>query len=862
MNDDSETRPAVPAENSFDEPDDIEEIVEVSRGDRDESDSETVRIPERLAVLPIRDTVAFPGTVMPLQIKREKSKRVLDMALAGSRLIAVVAQRAAETEDPRLEDLYSVGTACFILKMLKMTDGTETIVVHGLRRVRVEEINEEQGYLEARVDPHRDAEEVTTEQQALVHTVRKAAERILALSPEVPDEAQQVLRDLDTPGGLADFLAANLPLGLVHKQDILETFDVTERLRKVNLAVAAQLDVVELSSKIQEQVRSQVDQSQREYYLRQQMKAIRKELGEQDGRTGTLIELRDRIEKAKMPEGAQTEAYREVDRMEHIPQASPEYGMALDYVEWLVELPWSVSTKDKLDIDQAAKILDEDHYGLDKIKKRILEFLAVRTLRKDTRGPILCFAGPPGVGKTSLGQSIARAMGRKFIRISLGGVHDEAAIRGHRRTYIGSMPGRIIREIRRAGSNNPLFMLDEIDKIAQDLHGDPMSALLEVLDPAQNTTFSDHYLGIPFDLSKVLFITTANYIGAIEPALYDRMEVIELNSYTRHEKLKIARQYLLPRQLEENGLTPEQIEIDDEILALIIADYTREAGVRTLERKIGAVCRARATAIVRQAAVNGPVTPEEIKETLGPQEFESEVAAKEAALGVVTGLAFTAVGGEILFIEATKMPGTGQLNLTGQLGDVMRESAVAASSIIRSRLGVWDVQPGDYRSFDFHVHVPAGAVPKDGPSAGVAILAAMISILTGEPVDPTIGMTGEITLSGRVLPVGGLREKALAAHRAGLKQVIIPARNVSDLEEIAEDIREQIQFVPVDTIDTALNLIFGDRTKTTKKKRKKKTAGKKKAAKAAKGTRKKKPAVKKKTARGTVKKRKRAAAGG
>jgi len=791
---------------------------------------DAIEIPDILPVLPIRDTAVFPGTVMPLQISREKSKRVLDLALAGTRLVAAVAQRDAATEDPKLDDLYRVGTACVILKMLRHSDGSESIIVHGLRRVGIEELTGEDRYLEARVHVYVEPTEETMEQHALVHTVRTAADRIIELSPSIPPEAGQVLHGIETPGGIADFLASNLPLGLVHKQELLETFDITQRLRKINLAVAAQLEMVELSDKIQQQVKGQVDKSQREYYLREQMKAIQTELGDGDARTRTISTLRERVEAARMPDTVQAEALREVERMEHIPSTSAEYSVALDYVETLVDLPWSVSTEDNLDVDRAAKILDEDHYGLEKIKKRILEFLAVRTLRKESRGPILCFTGPPGVGKTSLGQSIARAMGRHFIRVSLGGAHDEASIRGHRRTYIGAMPGRIIRELRRTKSNNPLFMLDEVDKIGQDVRGDPMSALLEVLDPAQNSTFSDHYLGVPFDLSKVFFITTANYMEAIESALRDRMEIIELSGYTRREKLQIARRYLLPRQIEENGLAPAQIEISDAILTLVIEDYTREAGVRTLERKIGAICRARAAAIVRKNIRAPEVTEEEVREAFGPKDFESEVAAAVNVPGVATGLAYTSAGGEILFIEASKMPGGGNLTLTGQLGDVMRESAMTATSIIRTRLGVWDVKPGDFRSFDYHVHVPAGAIPKDGPSAGVAILAAMTSVLADRPINPEIGMTGEITLSGRILPVGGIREKILGAHRAGLKRVILPLRNKSDLQEIPEDIREEIEFFFVDHIDEVLNLLFEDESSPRTKKRKKRTAKKKSAA--------------------------------
>ncbi len=809
MTEDEQAKPVPIPDIAADESDDQPGIVAVITEVPGDGTPDGPEIPDQLPILPLRDAVAFPGTVMPLQINREKSRRVLDLALGGSRLIAAVAQRDASTEDPGLSDLYRVGTACVILKMFKLADGTDTIVVHGIRRVGIEKITSEAEYLVATVHKHEEPDEVTTEQKALMHTLRTTADRIIELSPNIPDDAKQVLHGIEKPGPLADFLSANLPLGLVYRQELLETLEVTERLKKVSLAAASQLEVLELSHKIQKQVHEQVDRTQREYYLREQMKAIQQELGEGQPQEQKLVELREQIKKAKMPETVEVEAVREVDRLENIPQASPEYSMALDYVEWLVELPWSVGTDDKLDLKLAEQVLDEDHYGLEKVKKRILEFLAVRTLKKDSRGPILCFAGPPGVGKTSLGQSIARAMGRKFIRISLGGIRDEAVIRGHRRTYIGSMPGRIIREIRRAESNNPLFMLDEVDKIGQDVRGDPMSALLEVLDPAQNASFTDSYLGVPFDLSKVLFIGTANYMGAIEPALRDRMEIIELSGYTHREKLEIAKRFLLPRQLDENGLTDERLRMDDDVIRAVITNYTREAGVRALERKIGSVCRSRAAAVVRGESTKPEFTCDDLRTVLGPREFESEVAAVRPMPGVVTGLAFTPTGGEILFIEATKMAGGGQLVLTGQLGDVMRESAHAASSIIKSRTGRLNVTAAAFNAFDIHIHVPAGAIPKDGPSAGLAILTAMTSILLDREVDPTIGMTGEITLSGRVLPVGGVREKVLAAHRAGLKTLILPARNEPHLEEIPEDIREQIRFVPVDTIDEALDFVFG-----------------------------------------------------
>lgn len=788
--------------------DDTELDIDLSGAAPGESPAEDLKIPAELPILPVRDAVAFPGTVMQLQVHRAKSKRVLDLALAGNRMIAVVAQRNSNVEDPKLEDLFGVGTACEILKKFKLSDGSETIVVHGLARVEIKALKRAEKYLAADVVPRIDPPGATTEQKALMHSVRAAADRIITLSSNIPEEAKLVLQGINQPGFLADFLAANLPLGLVHKQELLEVFDITERLRQVNLAAATQLEVVELSQKIQDQVNQQVDRSQREYYLREQMKAIQLELGDTKTEVATIAALRERITAAAMPAAVEAEALREADRLAMIPSVSPEYSMTLDYLGWLIELPWAKSSDDHLDLKRAEEILNEDHFGLEKVKRRILEFLAVRQLKKDTRGPILCFTGPPGVGKTSLGQSIARAMGRSFIRLSLGGVRDEASIRGHRRTYIGSMPGQIIRELRRAGTNNPLFMLDEIDKIGGDVRGDPMSALLEVLDPAQNSTFTDHYLGVPFDLSKTFFIATANYVSAIERALRDRMEIIEIPGYTHHEKLMIAKRHLLPRQLRENGLGEDQLRLSDDLILTVINDYTREAGVRSLERRLAAICRARAASVVRNEKVTPAVTLDNVRAILGPAEYDWETILKYHPPGVVTGLAFTPVGGEILFIEATKMPGRGQLVLTGQLGDVMRESAQAASSIIRSRTGRWTVKPEDFSKLDLHIHVPSGAIPKDGPSAGLAILVAMTSVLLDRPVDPTIGMTGEITLSGRVLPIGGVREKVLAAHRAGLRKVILPARNEPNIEEVSWDIRKEIEFVFVDQIEEVLDEIF------------------------------------------------------
>ncbi len=765
---------------------------------------EHLQVPSVLPLLPVRDTVAFPSTLMPLNISREKSKRLLDLALTGSRLIAVTTQRRAETEDPSLDDLYRIGTACRMLKLLKLEDGTQTVIVHGIARVGLESLTGETRFLEARVNPYYDSTDKDTEIEALVHSVRQAAHQIIDLSSNVPEEARVVLDSIRAPGGVADFVAANLSLGLVHKQEILETFDVTERLRKVQATIVGQVEVLELAQKLHSDVRAKMEKKQRDYFLREQLKAIQAELGQADARTDTLTKLEEKIVAAKMPEAVEAEARRELERMNNIPQASPEHALAQDYIEWLSAMPWSVATADTTDIRRAERILNEDHYGLDKIKRRILEFLAVRQLKPDSPGPILCFVGPPGVGKTSLGQSIARALGRKFIRISLGGVRDEADIRGHRRTYIGALPGRIIQQLRKAGSNNPLFMLDEVDKLGQDFRGDPASALLEVLDPAQNNTFTDHYLDVPFDLSKVMFITTANYVDPIPAPLYDRMEAIGLPGYTLREKLHIAKRFLVPRQLEAKGLKASQAKFDDAAIEKVISGYTREAGVRQLERQIAALCRSRAAAIVRKRRRSARVTVRSLAKDLGPVQFIPQTAARTAPPGVVTGLAFTPTGGDILFIEATAMPGNGTLNLTGQLGSVMQESSQAAFSIVRSRSLKWGIDPAHVLQNDYHIHVPAGSIPKDGPSAGVAMLTALVSLLTDQPVDPATGMTGEITLRGRILQVGGVREKILAAHRAGLTRVILPKRNARDLDDVPEDIRKQIDFVYVRTIDQVL----------------------------------------------------------
>ncbi len=778
------------------------------------SPDDQAKMPDEVPLLPVKNMVAFPGTIVPLTVAREKSQRLLDAVLIGDKLIAVVAQRNDRIEDPQINDIYRIGTVCRVLKMLKMPDNTDSIILHGVCRVGIEELTQSQPFWKAKIHAAFDSPEITPEINALMHDIRDVAAKVIEHSPNVPDEAQMILNNIEEPGKLADFLAANISLGLIHRQELLETFDVKGRLIKVDAALRSHLEVLELSDKLQSRVRDQIDEHQREYYLREQLKAIRTELGQDESRSGEIQKLELKIKQAKMPAPVETEAIHELERLNNISQGSPEYSVAHDYIEWLCELPWSIHTDDRLDIRKAKKILDEDHYGLAKVKRRILEFLAVRKLKPTGKGPILCFVGPPGTGKTSLGRSIARAMGRNFIRMSVGGVRDEADIRGHRRTYIGSMPGRIIQEIKKAKSNNPVFMLDEVDKIGNDFRGDPASALLEVLDPQQNDTFTDHYLSVPFDLSKVLFITTANYMDPIPIALRDRMEVLELSGYTHGEKLAIAKAYLIPRQIDENGLTRKILAFADDALDLIISSYTREAGVRNLEREIGSICRACAALYAAGSKRKFVIHAKDVHQYLGPVRFESEVAQRTSMPGVVTALAFTPTGGEILFVEATKMPGNGNLILTGQVGDVMKESAHAGFSLIRSHSEDWGITDKSLGSLDLHIHVPAGAIPKDGPSAGVAMLIAMLSILTDRPVSHDLAMTGEITLRGLILPVGGVKEKVLAGYRAGIRKILIPARNQKDLIEIPAEVKKRVKFIPVSDIRQALRYVFnahGDR---------------------------------------------------
>jgi len=772
-----------------------------------------IQIPDVLPLMPVRDAVAFPGAVLPLTVGRPRSRRLLDEALTAEKIIGVIAQKNESVEDPQPADLYQTGVASLILKMVRLPEGHVNILVHGLVRFRIVEIVATEPYLQARIEVFQDKNpESTPEFDMLVKTVRSAAQRMMQLSPNVPDEAATVLNNVDSPGALADFLASNLAGDLPERQSLLEEFDVTKRLERVREKLASRIEVLELQEKIQTQVRSSIDKSQRNYYLQEQLKAIQKELGAEHGVDAEVSELRKRLDEAKLPEGVKKETDRELGRLSMIPQASPEFGVIRTFLDTVAELPWSKSTTDDHNIKKAREILNRDHYGLEKIKQRIIEFLAVRKLNPHGRGPILCFVGPPGVGKTSLGKSIAESLGRSFVRVSLGGVRDEADICGHRRTYIGSMPGRIIQELRKAGSNNPVMMLDEIDKLGADFRGDPSAALLEVLDPEQNNTFTDHYLGVPFDLSKVIFICTANYLEPVPPALKDRLEIIEVPGYTQNDKLSIAKKYLLPRQLREHGVTDKQVKLHQKTLEAIIDHYTREAGVRNLDRTIASVVRGAAAKLVESADEAGSkvealaVTPDDLEKYLGPTKFESELAQRTATPGVVTGLAYTPFGGEILFIEATQMPGKGNLQLTGQIGEVMKESVQAAFSLLKNQAKELGLDPKQFAEVDVHVHVPAGAVPKDGPSAGIAMYTALVSLFTNRPVRPDVAMTGEVTLRGLVLPIGGVKEKTIAAHRAGIRTVILPERNRKNVVEVSEDVRKRLNFEFAATVSDVLKI--------------------------------------------------------
>jgi len=765
------------------------------------------QIPDVLSILPMRSFVVFPGTILPLTVGRAASINLLDETLPKTKIIGLLTQRDETKEDPQPQDLYPVGTAAIVLKLLRQSDNHVVVVVQGLRRFALRKIVATDPYLRAEVDLlNSKLPPSTKEWEATFRNLRDSAAKLLELTPDVPEQARAAVLSIEDPEQLTDFLAPNLNVETAQKQAILEELDVEKRLATVQTSISAQLEIAQIQQKLQQDVQSQFSEAQRRAYLREQMKAIQRELGEETGATDQIERLRKRLEEAKPPEEVLAQADRELRRLDVIPPASPEYSVIVSYVETIAELPWSKLSKDNLDLNQAQQVLDRDHYDLEKVKRRLIEYLAVRKLNPQGHGPILCFLGPPGVGKTSLGQSIADALGRKFVRMSLGGIRDEAEIRGHRRTYIASMPGRIIQELRRAGTRNPVMMLDEIDKIGADFRGDPASALLEVLDPRQNNTFSDRYLDVPFDLSQVLFIATANYIDGVPEPLRDRMEVISLPGYTEREKLEIAKRYLVRRQLEENGLKPEQCEWQDDAFRLVINDYTHEAGVRELERQIGAVCRAVAAQVARGKADRVTITPERVAELLGPARYVRETKLKTSQPGVVTGLAYTPAGGEVLHIEAMRYPGKGNVTLTGHIGEVMKESVQAALSLVRSRDGQLGANPEDFRRIDIHVHVPAGAVPKDGPSAGIAMFTALASLFSNTPVRSDIAMTGEITLRGLVLPIGGLKEKSLAAMRAGISTVIIPKLNEKDLVDVPEEAKQKLKFIPVENVDEVLSV--------------------------------------------------------
>ncbi len=790
----------------------------------DEPQKDMPDIPELLPILPLRNVVVFPHTFVPLTVGQPRSIQLVDEAAVGTRIIGLVAMKDPGIEVPGPEDVYKVGTAAYIHRMIKGPDGNVGLFVQGLERIEITEWVTEEPYLKAKVRTLPEKAELTIELQALMRNAADLFRRMVELVPTLPQELMQAALNIDDPVQLAYFIASNIRMDLEDAQAFLEIPDVVTKFRSLTKKLNQELEVLELGRKIQSEAQEEMEKAQREYFLRQQLKAIQQELGEGDEQAMEVTELREKIENSGMPEEARKEALRELNRMEKLPPQAAEYGVIRTYLEWMTEMPWNVATEDNLDIAHARQVLDEDHYDLDDIKDRILEYLAVQKLRQErlaaqgedetaeteAAGAILSFIGPPGVGKTSLGQSIARALGRKFVRMSLGGIRDEAEIRGHRRTYIGAMPGRIIQGIRRAGTKNPVFMLDEIDKVGADWRGDPSSALLEVLDPAQNKDFRDHYLDVPFDLSQVLFIATGNVLSSISPPLRDRMEIIQLSGYTENDKLHIAKGYLVPRQVKANGLREDEIEFTDEALRRIIRDYTREAGVRNLEREIGKVCRKVATRIAEGTVKRVVVDAEDVPAYLGPQRFFFECAERTEIPGVATGLAATATGGDVLFIEATMMPGGKGFQVTGQLGDVMRESAQAALSYVRSKAADLGIPARFFDQTDIHLHVPAGAIPKDGPSAGVTMATALASLLTGRPIRADVGMTGEITLRGQVLPVGGIKEKVLAAHRAGLRTVILPKRNEQDLHDIPEEIRQEMQFIFVESVDEVFDAALRD----------------------------------------------------
>jgi len=797
-------------------PNEVEMIIEgtgIEEMTGREEEAKKLDLPEDLPILPINEAVLYPKMILPLMVGQDRMVKLIDAAVLANKMIGIVAIKSKKTEEVKPEDLFSVGCAAFILKMIKMPDNSLRLLIQGISRIRLTEFTQREPYLRAKVSPLTDQGEKTTDTQALMIGVKSSFQKVVELAPNLPAELAIMAMNVEEPGALADLIGSTLNIPLADKQTLLETLGIKERLEKANFFLTKELSVLELGSKIQSQVREGIDKSQREYLLREQLKAIQKELGEKDERTAEIEDLRQRLVQAKLPPEAMKEGERELDRLAKMPPAAAEYTVSRTYLDWLIELPWAVSTEDNLDIAQAQKVLDEDHYDLEKVKKRILEYLAVRKLKADMKGPILCFVGPPGTGKTSVGKSIAKALGRKFIRMSLGGVRDEAEIRGHRRTYVGALPGRIIQGMRKAGSNNPVFMLDEIDKLGMDFRGDPAAALLEVLDPEQNYTFSDHYLDVAFDLSKVMFVTTANILDPVPPALRDRLEVLDLPGYTEQEKIKIAEDFLVPKQVEAHGLTGKDIIFEEEALRRIALEYTREAGVRNLEREIANICRGVAKRVAEGQGEIATIQAEDVASYLGPVKFFSEVAERTSEPGVATGLAWTQTGGDILFVEATRMKGRKEFSLTGQLGEVMKESAQGALSYVRAKAKTLKIPEDFFAHSDIHVHVPAGAIPKDGPSAGLTIFTALTSLLTGRPVRSDVAMTGEITLRGLVLPVGGIKEKVLAAKRAGITTVILPKRNENDLEEVSEQVKQGLNFHFVQRMDEIIPLAFKEKTK-------------------------------------------------
>ncbi len=791
-----------------------------------------VNIPDNLPVLPVRDIVVFPYMILPLFVGRDISIKAIDKALAGDRMVLLATQKEPEVENPTTDDLYKIGTIGVIMRMLKLPDGRVKILIQGLTKAKVVKFEEDNGYFRANIEKieEKKLEEIPIEVEAQIRNVKEQLDKAVSLGKTILPDVMVVIENLDEPGRLADLITSNLGLKTDQSQEILEIEDPVKRLDKVNDILVHEIELLIVQQRIQSEAKGEIDKSQREYFLREQLKAIQKELGDIDERSEEINELKDKIEQAKMPEKVLAEAEKQLKRLEKMHPDSAEAATVRTYLDWLVEIPWSVSTKDNLNIKSAKKVLNDDHFDLEKVKERILEYLSVRKLKPKMKGPILCFIGPPGVGKTSLGRSIARALGREFFRMSLGGVRDEAEIRGHRRTYVGALPGRIIQGIKQTGKNNPVFMLDEIDKIGMDFRGDPSSALLEVLDPEQNSDFTDHYLAVPFDLRNVMFITTGNIVDTIPGPLRDRMEIIYLSGYSTEEKLGIAKKYLIPKQLKEHGITKKTLNITEPALEALIAQYTRESGVRNLEREIANLCRKVAKKIAEGAKKRFVITGKNISKYLGAPKYLPEEEIEKDEVGVTTGLAWTETGGDIIYIEATLMKGRGNLTLTGQLGDVMKESAQAALSFIRSKARDLGIKDDMFSKHDIHIHVPAGAIPKDGPSAGITMATSIASILTGRPVNKNVAMTGEVTLRGRVLPIGGLKEKTLAAKRMGINTVILPKRNGKDIEDLPKYIKKQMQFVFVETMDEVLKAALKPKKKgpVTKKKAARKTSGKKK----------------------------------